>query len=152
MTIPISILHQYSDACGSSLVSPGMCAFALLGMCYLVAYHCYVLHAQSMLVRYKGQVPPEDDRSISNLLIDQVEFADVILLNKVDLIRTDKTKQQLLAAIKQMNPLARVIETVRSEVDLKEVIDTGLFNLDKVRCYRLLKHITSKVQLVAGKL
>lgn len=68
-----------------------------------------------------------DARSIADLLVDQVEFADVLLLNKTDLVG-----EQALATVETMlrrlNPRAKLLRTVRGEIDLAEVLDTGLFD------------------------
>ena len=77
-------------------------------------------------------VTDEDGRTLSDLLIDQVEFADVILLNKRDLITEDEA-EALEAAIHKLNPVARLIHTEQSQVDLKEVIGTGLFDMEKAQ-------------------
>ncbi|MCH8568197.1 MAG: GTP-binding protein [Balneolales bacterium] len=72
----------------------------------------------------------EDNRSIAHLLIDQIEFANVILLNKTDLT----TEEQLIsieAIIRRLNPGARLIRTLKSEVDLGEILNTGLFDYDE---------------------
>jgi G3E family GTPase len=72
----------------------------------------------------------EDERTVTDLLIDQIEFADVIVLNKLDLV----TKQQALeveAIIKALNPVAEVIPTSRSQVPLERVLDTKLFDYEK---------------------
>lgn len=61
------------------------------------------------------------------LLIDQIEFANVILLNKCDLV-TDKVKEEVKHTIKTLNQVAEIIETVNSEIDLDKVINTGKFN------------------------
>jgi len=71
-----------------------------------------------------------DDRTIVNLLTDQVEFANVILLNKIDLI-TESEQRNLYDIIHKLNPNARIISSKNSQVDLREVIDTGLFDFDK---------------------
>ncbi len=71
-----------------------------------------------------------DDRTIVNLLTDQVEFANVILLNKVDLI-TESELRNLYDIIHKLNPNARVIPTQNSQVSIREVIDTGLFDFEK---------------------
>jgi G3E family GTPase len=61
-------------------------------------------------------------------LIDQVEFADVLLVNKVDLI-SDPERERLLAALAALNPRARLLTSVRGEVDLRELLFTGRFDL-----------------------
>ncbi len=72
----------------------------------------------------------EDQRSIVNLLTDQVEFANVILLNKSDLV----TKQQLGLldkTLKKLNPTAKIIRTTHSKIDPREILNTGLFDYDE---------------------
>ena len=71
-----------------------------------------------------------DDRTIVNLLTDQVEFANVILLNKVDLVSKSELKI-LSEIIQKLNPDAKLIQTNHSKVNLEEVINTGLFNFEK---------------------
>ena len=71
----------------------------------------------------------EDERSLVDLLTDQIEFADVIVLNKV----TDAGAAQTDAArkiIKALNPDARLIGTDQSRVDADQIFDTGLFDFD----------------------
>lgn len=72
---------------------------------------------------------PEDERSIVNLLTDQVEFANVILLNKADLV----TKEQiglLEKTLNKLNPMAKIIQTTNSKVNPKEILNTGLFDYE----------------------
>ena len=77
-------------------------------------------------------VTDEDGRTLSDLLIDQVEFANVILLNKMDLIGEDDA-DALEAAIRKLNPAAKLIRTKESNVDLKEVVGTGLFDMEEAQ-------------------
>ena len=75
----------------------------------------------------------EDDfRTIVNLLTDQIEFANVIVLNKVDLVKKDDIGV-LRSAIKKLNPLARIIESSFCKIDSKDILNTGLFNFDKAK-------------------
>ena len=62
---------------------------------------------------------------------DQVAFADVILLNKVDLVSVEELAA-VRAEIRAINPFARVIETERCSVDLGEVLDRGAFDLNRI--------------------
>jgi G3E family GTPase len=71
-----------------------------------------------------------DDRTIVNLLTDQIEFANVIIINKVDLVSEDNL-EELRAIIKSLNPEAEIITTSQSKIDLNAVINTGLFNYEK---------------------
>lgn len=71
-----------------------------------------------------------DFRTIVNLLTDQIEFANVIILNKTDLVSEDHLGV-LRAAIQKLNPSARIIESTYSKVDPKEILNTGLFNFEE---------------------
>ena len=73
---------------------------------------------------------PEDARSIVNLLTDQVEFANVILLNKADLVTTDQMGL-LEKTLLKLNPTAKIIRTTNSIVDPKEILNTGLFDYEE---------------------
>ena len=68
-----------------------------------------------------------DARSVADLLVDQVEFADVILLNKTDLV-TPATLATVETLVRRLNPTAKLIHTDHGVVDLSEVLDTGLFD------------------------
>ncbi|MFN3951267.1 MAG: GTP-binding protein [Thermaurantimonas sp.] len=71
-----------------------------------------------------------DYRTIVNLLTDQIEFANVIILNKIDLV--DKHTVGLLkAALKKLNPAAKIIESEFGKVNPKDILNTGLFNLQE---------------------
>ncbi len=72
----------------------------------------------------------EDERMIVDLLVDQIEFADVILLNKTDLV-SDEMKNHVMGMIRKMNPDAQLIETVYGNVPLHKILHTGFFDLDK---------------------
>jgi len=70
-----------------------------------------------------------DDRDISMLLVDQIEFANVILLNKTDLISSED-QDRLREMLQKMNPSAEVIATVNSEVPLAEILETKKYSTD----------------------
>jgi len=69
-----------------------------------------------------------DNRTLVNLLTEQIEFANVILLNKIDLVDTDSVGM-LRAIIQKLNPTAKIISSTFAQVELKEIIATGLFNI-----------------------
>ncbi len=62
---------------------------------------------------------------------DQVAFADVILLNKVDLVSADELAE-VEATLRQLNPYARIHKTTRSAVPLDAILDKGAFDLDRI--------------------
>jgi G3E family GTPase len=70
-----------------------------------------------------------DERGVVDLLIDQVEFADVIVLNKTDLITTPELTK-LTAILTKLNPRAKIMTSSWSKVDLRSVLNTGLFSME----------------------
>ena len=71
-----------------------------------------------------------DYRTIVNLLTDQIEFANVIILNKTDLV-TAKQLGIIKTAIQKLNPSAKIIESSFSKVEPKEILNTGLFDFEE---------------------
>ncbi len=74
----------------------------------------------------------EDTRTISDLLADQVEFANVIVINKTDLISEDGLGE-LKALLRHLNPEARQIVVRQGKVDPREILNTGLFDLERAQ-------------------
>lgn len=71
-----------------------------------------------------------DYRTIVNLLTDQIEFANVIIVNKADLV-SEEHMGVLKAAIHKLNPTARILESSYSKVEPSAILNTGLFNFDE---------------------
>ncbi len=71
-----------------------------------------------------------DEEDIENLLIQQIEFCNTIILNKIDEVSEEELKK-VKAVIKALQPVAKIIETNYSKVDVKEVIDTNSFDFEK---------------------
>ena len=74
----------------------------------------------------------DDERSVADLLVDQIEFADVILISKTDLVE-DKDINKLEAIIKTLNTQAEIIPIKDGNVEIDKVLNTGLFNFDKAK-------------------
>jgi G3E family GTPase len=72
----------------------------------------------------------EDQRTVVDLLIEQVEFCDVIVLNKIDLI-DDAGRERLMAILRGLNPRARIEVSEFGRVPLDRVLDTKLFDFDE---------------------
>ena len=72
-----------------------------------------------------------DDEDIENLLIEQIEFCNVIVLNKVDEV-TEEQLNTVKAVIKKLQPTAKIIETNYAKVDVKEIMDTNNFDFEKI--------------------
>lgn len=69
----------------------------------------------------------EDERTIADLLADQVEFADVLVLNKCDLV-SDAERAELRAILRAFNATADIVEATHGVVPLDRVLDTGRFD------------------------
>jgi G3E family GTPase len=79
------------------------------------------------LVDRKLGISDEDHRNIVDLLIDQIEFATVIVLNKIDRIDVDAL-EELKRIVHHLNPYAQILESEFGQVDLKCVLGTGTYN------------------------
>ncbi|MGW0825126.1 GTP-binding protein [Streptomyces sp. NPDC002845] len=74
----------------------------------------------------------DDERTVSDLLVDQVEFADVIVLNKLDLVDPD-TADRLSATLTRLNPVARIVPADHGRVNVRDVLGTHRFDLDQAQ-------------------
>ncbi|AYB43764.1 GTP-binding protein [Paenibacillus lautus] len=85
---------------------------------------------QSLLDR-KEALGEEDTREVVDLLIDQVETCDVLLLNKCDLVSEDELAK-VEGILRKLQPSAKIIRTVKGQVAPAEILNTGLFDFEKV--------------------
>jgi len=74
----------------------------------------------------------EDERSVADLLVDQVEFADVILISKTDLVSSDDI-ERLTAILKTLNTDAKIVPISQGQVNIDEVLNTGLFDFERAQ-------------------
>lgn len=84
---------------------------------------------ESLLDRKPG-TDEHDTREIVDLLIDQIEFANVIVLNKKDLV-DGEVLSELKAMLQKLNPGASIIESSHSQVNLEKVLDSGMFDFEE---------------------
>jgi len=98
-----------------------------------------VIDAVHFLDQYKGEttlldldmaVSEEDERGLADLFVDQVEFADVILVNKADCV-SEAHLQEVVDTVKTLNPGAEVLPCVRGNVPLDKLMGTGRFNMEE---------------------
>lgn len=88
------------------------------------------INSEDLLIDRDQSVSDEDERTIADLLIDQVEFCDVMIINKTYLV-SEKELGRLEQILTTLQPDAKIIKTVNSEVDLKEVLNTQRFDFEK---------------------
>ena len=72
-----------------------------------------------------------DEEDIENLLIEQIEFCNVIVLNKTDEVTTEELNE-VKAVVKTLQPTAKILETSYAKVDLKEMLSTNNFNFEEI--------------------
>lgn len=95
------------------------------GVNFLRDFH----EAESLASR--GETLGEDDeRSITELLIEQVEFADVVLISKIDLISSAE-REELMAILGRLNTHAEILPMTMGQVPLAKILDTGRFDFER---------------------
>ncbi|WP_416349818.1 GTP-binding protein [Mammaliicoccus lentus] len=127
--VPVAQTFSYiDDELGIDLTS--ICR--LDTMVTVVDAHRFIndMRSEDLLTDRDQGVSEEDERSISDLLIDQIEFCDVLILNKTDLV-DKKDLDQLENVLRKLQPTAKFIKTNFANVPIKEVVNTGLFNFEK---------------------
>lgn len=90
-------------------------------------------YSSSDFLNDRGESLGEDDeRTLVDLLVEQMEFANVVILNKVDLVSSEEL-ETVRAIVRGLNAKARIIETTLGQVGLDDVMDTKLFNFEEAQ-------------------
>lgn len=84
--------------------------------------------AEALVGRGMG-MSDEDERTITDLLVEQVEFADVIIINKIDLVAAADLNR-LETILRQLNPNAEILQSRHAQVPLEKVLNTGRFDFE----------------------
>lgn len=125
--LPVAATFEFRDENGKSLSD-----VARLDTMVTVVDAAHLLkdYASQDFLKDRGGVAGDaDERSLVGLLVEQIEFADVVVLNKVDIARPS----EIAAArtiIRSLNADARIIETSHARVAPRDILDTGLFDFD----------------------
>ena len=128
--LPVATTFDFRDEAGRSLSD-----VARLDTMVTVVDAVNLLrdYGSADFLRERGETAgPADGRALVDLLVEQIEFADVIVLNKLD----SATPAQLDAArqiVRALNPRADLVETSRAEVPIQRVLDTGRFDLERAQ-------------------
>ncbi|MBS7556886.1 zinc metallochaperone GTPase ZigA [Pseudomonas sp. RC4D1] len=126
--LPVAETFTFRDEAGQSLADIARLDTMVTvvdGMNFLLDYQA----AQSLASRGET-LGEEDERSITDLLIEQVEFADVILVSKIDLISSAE-RQELMAILARLNAQAEIIPMVMGQVPLAKILNTGRFDFER---------------------
>lgn len=84
---------------------------------------------ESLLAR-KEALGEDDTRDVVDLLIEQIKFCDVLLLNKCDLVEPDDV-DELEQVLRKLQPRAKIIRTIQGKVDPAQILNTALFDFDE---------------------
>jgi G3E family GTPase len=87
-------------------------------------------HSKDQLTDRKQSLGEDDERSVVDLLIEQVEFCDVIVVSKIDLVSPQRA-EELVSLLKTLNPRAKVVVSKNGEVPLDNILNTKLFDFDE---------------------
>lgn len=85
-----------------------------------------------LLSSRRDDVVAEDERTISDLMVDQIEFADVIIMNKVDKA-TKENLERAKSLVRKLNHRAEILECKYGRIDPKKIVNTGTFNLEQAQ-------------------
>ncbi len=128
--IPVAMTFTFEDETGHSLSD-----YARLDTMVTVvdAYTFIRDFKEADFIRDRGEsLGDDDDRTVADLLVDQVEFADVILLNKCDLV-SESELSKLKVLIHSLNPVAEIVETTQSKIDLNRILNTNRFDFESAQ-------------------
>ncbi len=126
--IPVAETFTFEDESGVSLSQ-----FARLDTMVTVVdgFNFYKDYMEAVELKDRSmELGPEDERTITDLLISQIEFANVLIMNKMDLV-SDVEKNRLMGILKKLNPKAKIIESKKSQIDVAEILNTKTFNFEE---------------------
>ena len=125
--LPVAETFTFEDESGQSLSHVARLDTLVTvvdGANFLAQYQ----EAQS-LEEVRESLGEEDERNVADLLVDQIEFCNVLLISKTDLI-TEKELDALKAILRSLNPDADIVPITQGGVPLEKVLNTGKFNFE----------------------
>ena len=126
--LPVAQTLTFTDEVGRGL--PQICRLDTTVTVVDASEFLNLYNSADLLAERGIAVAQDDERSLAGLLAEQVEFADVIIINKADLVTCEQL-ERVRAAVAALNPVAEVITTTRGQVDLNKVLNTKKFDLEK---------------------
>lgn len=123
--LPVAATFSFRDEAGESL---GDVARLDTMVTVVDAVNLLADYSSADLLRHRGETAGDgDDRSLVNLLIEQIEFADVIIVNKASAVSTEQLAM-VRKVVASLNADARIIDADYGKVELDTILDTGLFD------------------------
>ncbi len=90
-------------------------------------------YEEAKTLRESGESLGDDDhRNVADLLVDQIEFANIIFISKTDLVKEAQVSR-LIAILKTLNTTAKIIPIANGKINLDDVLNTGLFDFEKAQ-------------------
>jgi G3E family GTPase len=126
--MPVATTFDFEDEDGNSLN-----AISQIDTMVTVvdAFNLLKDYSSHDLLAHRGPTAGEEDnRSLATLLMEQIEFANVVVINKKDLVSAEQLKE-VTGLVKALNPTAEVIYADHGKVPLESVLGTGKFDLEK---------------------
>ena len=126
--MPVAATFEFEDEAGKSLSKVAR----LDTMVTVVDARAFIEdYSSADFLHQRGQTAePEDTRTVVDLLVEQVEFADVIVVNKADLVSPEELGF-LKTMLRRLNAKARIVTGEFGKVPLDQIMDTGLFSYEK---------------------
>ncbi len=135
--LPVAATFDFRDEDGRSLSD-----VARLDTMVTVVDASNLVHNYSsteFLRDQKENLGEDDERTLVDLLVEQIEFANVVILNKADLVSSEEL-ETARAIIRGLNARAEILETTLSQIDIDSVMDTGLFHFEEAQEHPLWAH------------
>ncbi|KPC73785.1 cobalamin biosynthesis protein CobW [Thermoactinomyces vulgaris] len=127
--IPVAQTFTYSDE-ENGVDLPSLCRLDTMVTVVDANRFWHDFSSGESLLDRKLALGEDDTRDVVSLLIDQIEFCDVLILNKCDLI-SEAEADQLEAVLRKLQPKARFIRAVQGQIDPKEILHTHLFDFEE---------------------
>ena len=130
--MPVAATFEWEFEDGTTLAE----AASIDTMVSLVDASTFLTHLRrgKCLASQNIEATPGDDRTVADLLVDQVEFADLILITKTDLVDAAET-ERVIATVRAMNPRARVVIVTNGVIDPRLVLDAHLYDTATAAAY-----------------
>lgn len=130
--MPVAATFEWEFEDGTTLAE----AASIDTMVSLVDASTFLTHLRrgKSLASQNIEATPGDDRTVADLLVDQIEFADLILITKTDLVDAAET-ERVIATVRAMNPRARVVIVTNGVIDPRLVLDAHLYDTATAAAY-----------------
>lgn len=128
--IPVAQTFSYVDE-ESGINLPEICKLDTMVTVVDANRFWHDFQSGETLLDRKEAIGESDERDIADLLIDQIEFCDVLILNKCDLV-SEEELVKLERIIRALQPEAKIIRTTKGNIDANEILNTGRFDFETV--------------------